>query len=62
MGSFYQPSPNSESLGYKPTEFDNLSDEELQKLINATGRVRVAPQTKPKSSKYVDLDRIIDNG
>jgi hypothetical protein len=62
MGGFYQPKPNSESLGYKPTDLDSLSDEEIVKLLNGTGRVKVAPQQKPKSNKYVDLDRIIDNG
>jgi hypothetical protein len=59
MGSFYQPKPNSESLGYKPTEFDNLSDEDLQKLINATGKLRVGPTQKPKPIRVVDLDAII---
>ena len=58
MGSFYQPKPDSESLGYKPEEYDNLSDEELDKLINATGKVRVAPAQKPKPYRIVDLDAI----
>ena len=59
MGSFYQPKPNSESLGYKPTEYDNLSSEELDALINATGRARVGPAQKPKPIRVVDLDAII---
>ena len=61
MGAFYQPKPDSERHGYKPTEYDNLSDEELQKLLNQC-KVRVASQVKPQAPKYVDLDRIIDNG
>ena len=55
MQAYTQPKPNSESLGYKPTEFDDLSPEELDKLINATGRVRVAPATAPKQKRVVDL-------
>lgn len=64
MGGFYQPKPNSESLGYKPTEYDNLSNEELQKLINATGKIRVASAQRPKPIRVVDLDALIggDNG
>jgi hypothetical protein len=59
MGAFYQPKPNSESLGYKPTEFDNLSPEELDALINATGKIRVGPAQRPKPVRVVDLDAII---
>jgi hypothetical protein len=58
MGSFYQPRPDSESLGYKPTEYDSLTTEELDKLINATGKIRVGPAQQPKSQRVVDLDAI----
>lgn len=41
------------------TEFDNLSDEDLRKLINSTGRITVnsvAPPPPPK--KVVNLEHI----
>lgn len=56
MNQFRQPRPDSESNGYRPTEFDNLSDEELAKLINATGRVRVNQQVRPQAKRELDLD------
>ena len=59
MGAFYQPKPDSERHGYKPTEYDNLSDEDLQKLINATGKIRVTPAQKPKPVRVTDLDEIV---
>ena len=57
--SFNQPSPDSESLGYKPTEYDNLSDEQLRELINATGKVRVNPQARPVPKREVDIDKYL---
>lgn len=56
MNQFRQPGPDSESNGYRPTEFDNLSDEDLAKLINATGRVRVNQQQRPQQKRELDLD------
>jgi hypothetical protein len=60
MTGFYQPQPDSSHSGYKQTEYDNLSDEELAALINATGRARVAPQRRPPAKGYVDLDALIE--
>lgn len=62
MTGFFQPQPNSESLGYKSTDLDNLSDEEIVKLINGTGKARVAPQRRPPVKGYVDLDALIEGG
>ncbi len=62
MSSFYQPKPDSESLGFKETDLDKLSDDEILKLINGTGRVRVSPQQRPKPKGYVDLDALIGGG
>lgn len=55
---FNQPSPDSESLGYKPTDLDNLSDEEILRLINGTGKVRVQPQQHIPPKRHIDLDRL----
>ncbi len=60
MTGFVQAKPDK-FQSFKATEYDNLSDEELQKLLNQC-KVRVASQVKPQAPKYVDLDRIIDNG
>jgi hypothetical protein len=64
MNTFYQPAPDSSHFGYKETEFDNLSDEELDKLINATGKTKVPPAKKPQPIRVVDLDALLggDNG
>ena len=62
MSSFYQPKPDSESLGFKETDLDKLSDDEILKLINGTGRVHVLPQQRPKPKGYVDLDALIERG
>jgi hypothetical protein len=62
MGSFYQPQPDSSHSGYKPTDLDNLSDEEIVALINGTGKARVAPQRRPPVKGYVDLDALIERG
>lgn len=58
--AFVQAKPDR-GQAFAPTSFDSLSDEELQKLLNQC-KVRVASQVKPQAPKYVDLDRIIDNG
>lgn len=55
---FNQPKPDSESLGYKPTDLDNLSDEEILRLINGTGKVHVQPQQHIPPKRHVDLDRL----
>ena len=59
MNTFYQPAPDSSHHGYKTTEYDNLSDEELDKLINATGKARVSPAKKPQPIRVVDLDALL---
>jgi len=59
MTGFYQPQPDSTHSGYKQTNLDNLSDEEIQKLLNQCG-VRVAPQQKPPVKGYVDLGAQIE--
>ena len=60
--------PNFQNLsGAAPaTDFDNMSEEDLTKLINAahrakTGRQgRVAPAAPPKAVRVVDLDQILE--
>ena len=48
------------------TDFDNMSEEDLTRLINAahrakTGRQgRVAPARPPKAERIVDLDKILE--
>ena len=55
---FNQPNPDSESLGYKPTDLDNLSDDEILRLINGTGKIRVAPHQHIAPKKHIDLDKL----
>lgn len=55
---FNQPKPDSESLGYKQTDLDQLSDEEILRLINGTGKVRVSPQQRIAPKNHVDLDKL----
>ena len=57
----FNPAQPDKGQSFSSTQYDNLSDEELQKLLNQC-KVRVASQVKPQAPKYVDLDRIIDNG
>lgn len=45
--------------------YDNLSDEDLQRLINETHRVktghsgRVAPVARPQPGRYLDVDEMM---
>jgi hypothetical protein len=55
-------------IGAAPgTDFDNMSEEELTRLINQAHRVktgrdgRVAPAAPPKPTRIVDLDRILES-
>ena len=42
MNTFHQPAPDSSHFGYKETEFDNLSDEELDKWVKDTENFSIA--------------------
>lgn len=54
--------PNFDRIANQgPTEYDNLDDEELRKLINAAARTKglqgnIQPQARPAQKKVVDLD------
>lgn len=56
MQAYKQPI-SANTMGVQSTDLDNLSDDEILKLINGTGKARVAPQVKPKPVNVVDLDR-----
>lgn len=55
----HQPTAGSAEIDRRPSEYDNLSDEDLARLINATGRARVTQISKPQSKRYIDLDALI---
>ena len=55
----HQPIAGNSEIDRSPTEFDKLSDDELDRLINATGRARVSQVVKPQSKRYIDLDALI---
>jgi hypothetical protein len=46
--------------------YDNLSDADLQKLINETHRIKtghsgsIGPVTQPKPQRHVDIDALIE--
>jgi hypothetical protein len=54
--------PDSESNGFKPTQYDNLSDEQIVALINSAGKRQVRPHVPPPQKKVVDLDAIARGG
>lgn len=56
----FNPAKPDKGQSFRPTEYDNLTDEQLQELLNKCG-VRVAPQKKPNFGTYVDLDAVVKN-
>ena len=60
-----QPNFTVKSNAIPGTDYDNLSNEDLQKLINAahkakTGREgHVRPVVPPPQKQHVDIDRLI---
>ncbi len=60
--------PNFDTLGQQgPTQYDNLSDEDLRKLINDAARTKglqgnIQPQHRPAPKKVVDLDQYLGGG
>jgi hypothetical protein len=67
MNNPFQPQFQNINGAAAGTDYDNMSEEELTKLINAahkakTGRDgRVAPAPAPKAVRVVDLDKILDS-
>ena len=67
MQNPFQPQFQTISGASPATDYDNMSEDELTKLINAahkakTGRDgRVAPAQAPKAVRVVDLDKILDS-
>jgi hypothetical protein len=61
-----QPNFTVKSNAIQASEYDNLSNEDLQKLINAahkakTGREgHVRPVVAPPQKQHVDIDRLIE--
>lgn len=56
----FNPAKPDKNQSFSATEYDNLSDEELRKLLNAC-KVRVQPQQRPVAPKYTDLDALVKN-
>jgi hypothetical protein len=56
----FNPAKPDKNQYFSATEYDNLSDEELRKLLNAC-KVRVQPQIRPATPKYTDLDSLVKN-
>ena len=56
----FNPAKPDKGQAFSSSEYDNLSDEELRKLLNAC-KVRVQPQTRPQTPKYTDLDSLVKN-
>lgn len=56
----FNPAQPDKGQAFSSTQYDNLSDEELRKLLNAC-KVRVQPQTRPQTPKYTDLDSLVKN-
>ena len=54
----FNPAKPDRGQAFSATQYDNLSDEELRKLLNAC-KVRVQPQQKPSAPKYTDLDALV---
>lgn len=54
----FNPAKPDKFNSFSSTDYDNLSDEELRKLLNAC-KVRVQPQQRPASPKYTDLDALV---
>lgn len=54
--------PNPDTLARQaPSQYDNLSDDELRRLINDAARItglqgNVQPQRQPNSGGYIDYD------
>ena len=61
IGTPYQPNiPTNIQGGTPSTEYDNLSTEELDKLLNAvTGRGQLRPTAPPPAKRIVNLDHIL---
>lgn len=57
--------PNPDKLAQQgPSEYDNLSNEDLRKLINDAARLKgragnLQPQVRPVAKKVVDLDQYL---
>jgi len=56
----FNPAKPDKGQAFSATQYDNLSDEELRKLLNAC-KVRVQPQARPQTPKYTDLDSLVKN-
>jgi hypothetical protein len=54
----FNPAKPDRGQAFSATQYDNLSDEELRKLLNAC-KVRVQPQQRPVAPKYVDIDALV---
>lgn len=54
----FNPAKPDKNQSFSATEYDNLSDEDLRKLLNAC-KVRVQPQQRPAAPKYTDLDALV---
>ncbi len=54
----FNPAKPDRGQAFSATPYDNLSDEELRKLLNAC-KVRVQPQQRPAAPKYVDIDALV---
>lgn len=56
------PQPNFDRIANQaPSPYDNLSDDELRRLINDAARIKglsgnVHPQQQPKTGGYIDYD------
>jgi hypothetical protein len=58
MPTVVNPAKPDKFNSFSPTEYDNLSDEELAKLLRQCN-VNVSPQVKPQAPKYTDLDSLV---
>jgi hypothetical protein len=68
MQNPFQPNFQTLSGAAAASDYDNMSEEELTKLINAAHRVktgrfgRMAPAVAPKAERIVDLDALLEKG
>jgi hypothetical protein len=58
MTQAFNPQKPDKFNSFSSSEYDNLSDEELAKLLRQC-KVNVSPQLKPQAPKYTDLDRLV---
>lgn len=58
------PNPQNITGGVPATDFDNLSNEDILKLINAARQTKgghsISGQAPPPAKRHVDLDALIE--